>query len=224
MSTQAQYAAKPKAGFVTFNTANTNRDGTGAIAVLVTATPTKGESTRIDRIITEATVSTTAGMVRYYIAKGRPGEIISSITFVGSTATLTTATPHGLSTGMRATLQGVLPDEYNVTDVAITVTGGSIFTYTMGTAPTINATLPFASQPVGYSTTPATPIVALWREIPVSVINASGTVACFTAGMASNSLNDASYLPMVLPAGWSLRVSTNNAETFNAHADGGDTA
>lgn len=47
----------------------------------------------------------------------------------------------------------------------------------------------------------------LWREILVSATTPSTTVAVW-----SYSLRD---LALVLKTGWSLRASTNNAETFN---------
>ena len=65
---------------------------------------------------------------------------ISSITHVGTVATLTTATPHGLATGNQITISGALATNYNGTYV-ITVTGASTFTYTMATAPAANATV-----------------------------------------------------------------------------------
>jgi len=47
----------------------------------------------------------------------------------------------------------------------------------------------------------------LWREIAVSAITPSGTVAAFTAALSN--------LGLVLKTGWSLRASTHNAEAFN---------
>lgn len=69
------------------------------------------------------------------------GVTISSITFVGTTATLTTASPHGLTTGRTATVVGATPAQYNVTAKPITVTGANTFTYVMATAPATNATV-----------------------------------------------------------------------------------
>jgi hypothetical protein len=65
---------------------------------------------------------------------------ISSITKVGTTATLTTTTPHGLSTGNQITVSGALPSAYNGSFV-ITVTGASTLTYTMASTPATNATV-----------------------------------------------------------------------------------
>ena len=67
-------------------------------------------------------------------------QTISSITHSGTTATLTTATAHGLVTGNRVTISGASPSAYNGTYV-ITVTGSATFTYVMATNPATNATV-----------------------------------------------------------------------------------
>jgi hypothetical protein len=54
-------------GCVAISTANTNRDGTGTIGTVLTA---GSYGTRITRITIQATVTTTAGMVRLYIYTG----------------------------------------------------------------------------------------------------------------------------------------------------------
>jgi hypothetical protein len=58
----------------------------------------------------------------------------------------------------------------------------------------------------------------LWREILVGAITPSATVAAFMRRIDC-SLPDKE---LTLAAGWSLRASTNNAETFNIHAFGYD--
>jgi hypothetical protein len=55
----------------------------------------------------------------------------------------------------------------------------------------------------------------LWHEIDVTAATPSGTVKSFAA----------EYQPtvaLVLPSGWSLRVSTHNAEAAKCFAFGGD--
>lgn len=76
----------------------------------------------------------------FSIAPTATAQTITSITNVGTTATLTTAIPHGLLTGNRVTISGATPAAYNGT-YRITVTGPSTFTYTMATNPGGNATL-----------------------------------------------------------------------------------
>lgn len=69
-------------------------------------------------------------------------QTISTITRGGTgnlTATLTTASPHGLVTGNTVTVAGAIPTQFNGT-YRITVTGASTFTYTMAVAPSGDAT------------------------------------------------------------------------------------
>ena len=65
-------------------------------------------------------------------------QTISTITHVGTTATLTTASPHGLISGNQVTITGASPGAYNGTFI-ITVTGASTFTYVMATTPGTDA-------------------------------------------------------------------------------------
>jgi hypothetical protein len=70
-------------------------------------------------------------------------QTISTITRGGTgnlTATLTTATAHGLITGNRVTISGATEANYNGS-YAVTVTSPTVFTYTMATAPAANATV-----------------------------------------------------------------------------------
>jgi len=68
------------------------------------------------------------------------GATISTITYVTTTATLTTATAHGLTTGNTVFITGTTPAAYSGTFV-ITVTGTTTFTYTMLSTPANNATV-----------------------------------------------------------------------------------
>jgi hypothetical protein len=74
------------------------------------------------------------------ITRYTDGIEIASITFVGTTATVTTVSNHGRSNGHVISVFGALPSPYNVESVAITVTGLTTFTYTMGSIPATNAT------------------------------------------------------------------------------------
>ena len=79
----------------------------------------------------------------YKMATTTTAQTISTITRGGTgnlTATLTTATAHGLATGNRVTISGATESNYNGT-YFVTVTGATTFTYTMATAPTANATV-----------------------------------------------------------------------------------
>ena len=80
------------------------------------------------------------GSAWFKVATTTTAQTISSITHVGATATLTTATAHGLSTGNRVTISGAVAAAYNGSFV-ITVTGANTFTYVMATTPAANATV-----------------------------------------------------------------------------------
>lgn len=72
------------------------------------------------------------------ITRSVEGAVISSITRVGTTATLTTATNHGITTGNTVSIWGASPSQYNGTYV-VTVTGATTFTYTMASDPGASA-------------------------------------------------------------------------------------
>ena len=80
------------------------------------------------------------GTAWFKIATTSTAQTISSITRSGTTATLTTASPHGLITGNYVTVSGATPGDFNGGYV-ITVTGTSTFTYVMATTPANNATV-----------------------------------------------------------------------------------
>lgn len=60
----------------------------------------------------------------------------------------------------------------------------------------------------------------LLTEVPVTAITPSGTLPSWEAQHNTNTMTQ--VLPLVLPTGYSLRAATNNAETFNVIALGGD--
>jgi hypothetical protein len=79
----------------------------------------------------------------YKIADTTTSQTISTITRGGTgnlTATLTTASAHGLITGNQVTITGATESNYNGT-YYITVTSPTVFTYTMATAPAADATV-----------------------------------------------------------------------------------
>jgi hypothetical protein len=215
MSIQAQYAAIPKIGTGTVTTGDTSRSAPTNVSTIFTS-GTNGS--RIDRINLTAIGTTIASTLRLFLVAGSVGAAISSIAFSGTTATVTTAVAHGLSTGNLVTLQGAAPSAYNVTNTAITVTGATTFTYTMGSTPTANATT------VGsFASTAATPTYGLWQEVAVTAVTPSSTVQVFSADL-SPSLQP-QRMPLIVPPGWSLRASVNDTQTssgINVAALGGD--
>lgn len=77
---------------------------------------------------------------------------VSSITRSGTTATVTTATAHGLSTGDSATIGGAAQADYNI-DAVVTVLTATTFTYDVANSPATPATGTITAKrsPVGYT-------------------------------------------------------------------------
>jgi hypothetical protein len=218
MSSQAQYAAVPHIGVGMVISGDTSRTAPASVVPVFHAGP---NGSRVDRINMVAVGATTASTLRLFLAQGQPGQTISSITFSGTVATVTTALAHGLSNGNLVTVKNVLPSAYNVASTAITVTGATTFTYTMASAPTANAVA------MGwYVSTPSAPAYTLWQEVPVASVTPSGTVQAFTADLsAASPAPQPSRLPLVLPAGWMLWASVNDTQAasgINVVASGGD--
>jgi hypothetical protein len=74
MSTAAQYASTVTTAAVQVTTANTNRDGTGTIATVLTA---GASGSRIDDIYMVATGTTTAGVIRLFVHDGTNARLLS---------------------------------------------------------------------------------------------------------------------------------------------------
>lgn len=60
----------------------------------------------------------------------------------------------------------------------------------------------------------------LLTEVPVLALTPSATLPSWEAQLNTNSMSQ--VLPIILPTGYSLRASTEKAETFNLLAFGGD--
>ena len=79
---------------------------------------------------------------------------IASITRSGTTATVTTISPHNLAPNVPVTIAGAVETEYNVTDADIVVTGDDEFQYQVAGSPstpatgTITASFTSASVPI----------------------------------------------------------------------------
>lgn len=73
------------------------------------------------------------GATGYNIYRGQ-NAAVSSASCSGTTVTIGTASPHGLSTGAVVNQSGFSPTEYNGT-TSIAVTGGSSYTYTVSSCP-----------------------------------------------------------------------------------------
>lgn len=213
MTTTAQYASIPLIGSGQVSTADTSYTAPTNVAVICIAGV---NGCRIDQIDNITQGTSVAGIHRLWLCEGTQGVTISSITFSTTTATVTTSSNHGLSTGAMVSVFGALPVDYNVKNVAITVTSTTVFTYTMSTTPTTNATT------VGqYASTPATAIYHLLQETTITAITGSTIVQAFNYSLSTKS--GSVVMPIVLPPGWSLRTSVTVAQTnaLQTNARGG---
>jgi hypothetical protein len=86
----------------------------------------------------EIRFNTSIGAYEGYV-NGIPGVTISGITYVTTTATVTTDGAHGLSTGALITVSGASPSAYNGS-FSITYVSSTQFSYTMASNPGANAT------------------------------------------------------------------------------------
>jgi hypothetical protein len=97
---------------------------------------------------------------------------ISSITYVSTKATLTTATAHGLTTGAYVSISGTTPAAYSGV-FKITVTGTTTFTYTMASTPANNATV--VGVYLNQATTPVNTLMNYTINAGYKLFGAAGT-------------------------------------------------
>ena len=219
MASTAQYSAVPKADNALVLTADASltQPAVANVGVVFTA---GNSGSRIDNILFSAVSTTVAGQLRLFITKGISGKTITSITSSGSTATVTTAIAHGLATGDLITVQGCTPFEFNVKSLAVTVLSTTTFTYQ------IVSVNNFSADSIGYySTTRADASIknSILKEITFAAVTPSATTPNFNYQLSS-FLNP-ELLPILLPAGFSLRASVSTTQTssgINVTAIGGD--
>lgn len=82
MADSPVFAVTPRIGAVNIATANTNRDGTGTVATLITGAST---GTRVAEIVIQARVTTTAGMVRVFLYDGTTYRFFDEISVPAAT-------------------------------------------------------------------------------------------------------------------------------------------
>jgi hypothetical protein len=83
MATSPVFAVTPEIGMCTVSVANTNRDGTtGTYETLVTAA---SGGTKISEIVTQASATTTAGMVRLFLNDGTTTRLFDEISIAAAT-------------------------------------------------------------------------------------------------------------------------------------------
>lgn len=82
MAADPAFAVTPRIASVNIATANTNRDGTGTVATLITGAST---GTRIAEIVVQAKVTTTAGMVRVFLYDGSTYYLFDEVSVAAAT-------------------------------------------------------------------------------------------------------------------------------------------
>lgn len=110
MATSAQYTKNARQASVAISTANTNRDGTGTMTIVWTAPAfvdaTNPGGSRIERIIIQATGTTTAGMVRLFVSNDATANTAAN-TFLYEEIPVTAATPSTTVQAYSVSLQAV---------------------------------------------------------------------------------------------------------------------
>ena len=89
MSQYAQYASTVANAAVVISSANSNRDGTGALVDVITGA---ASGTRVDDVSIAATGTTTAGVVRLYLHDGTNSRLWKEIMVPANTPSTTNAT------------------------------------------------------------------------------------------------------------------------------------
>lgn len=82
MASEPAFAVTPRIATANIATANTNRDGTGTVATLITGAST---GTRVAEIVAKARVTTTAGMVRVFLHDGTNFFLFDEISIAAAT-------------------------------------------------------------------------------------------------------------------------------------------
>jgi hypothetical protein len=87
MASSPVFAVTPRIGMAELSVANTNRDGvTGTYVDVITGAST---GTRIAEIVIQASVTTTAGMVRLFVTDGVTTRMFDEVSVVAATVSAT---------------------------------------------------------------------------------------------------------------------------------------
>ena len=115
MAITTQFAVEPIIDLAQVSVANANRDGTGTLATCATGPSTTagpGVGKRINRVTIKAIVTTTAGMVRFYVSNDG-GTTKRMITEIAVTAVTGSASLPEFESTVPALLGLVLPGSSN---------------------------------------------------------------------------------------------------------------
>lgn len=176
-------------------------NGTGQVRLPNGTTAQRSATPTVGSIRYNTSLQTFEGYSTY------SGQTISTITNSTTTATLTTAANHNLTTGTFVTVSGATPAAYNGT-FSITVTGDTTFTYTMLT------------DPAGSASTVGSYLVGVWGQIgggatgnggnQVFVLNDQTVTSSYTIPSTKNA---SSAGPITIDTGVTVTVSTGSTWT-----------
>ena len=82
MATTPAFTSTPRVGSAQVSAANTNRDGTGTIVDVLTGV---AAGTKVFEVVVQATVTTTAGMVRLYYYDGTNTRLLDEVPVTATT-------------------------------------------------------------------------------------------------------------------------------------------
>lgn len=82
MASTPSFTSTARVGRAAVTAANTNRDGTGTVVDVLTGV---AAGTRVFEVVIQATVTTTAGMIRLYLYDGTNTYLIDEITVAAAT-------------------------------------------------------------------------------------------------------------------------------------------
>jgi len=142
------------------------------------------------------------------------GVAVSTITFVTTTATVTTSSNHGLTSGQTIVMTLCTPAAYNGTFV-VTVTGLTTFTYTMGSTPSGNA------SPVGSYTTAGLNVVVPANSAVLVFNNGANVVPALDAFGGTGAILLPVGTTAQRPTGASGKIRYNSTNTkFEGYSAG----
>ncbi len=168
-------------------------------------------------------------------------ETISSITYSGTTATVTTASAHGYFTGDQVQIAGASPAQYDGV-FNVSVLGANTFTYTMASSPGSNASGTMTATLIPVSTVNSRTInsiafggsggltaTASAASVAIGSITFSGTTATVTTTATDNFYNSqqvqiAGASPSVYNGNFIITVTSATTFTYSMKSTPGSNA
>lgn len=197
MATTPAFAVTPRISAVNIATANTARDGTGTLGHLITGAST---GTRIAEIVTQARVTTTAGMVRVFI-RSNPAGLTATLATGTAVVTLTAGSTANLFAGQTLTKTSGA-GAFGATPTVLSIQSATQFTVSVNHA-TAGA-ITFSADGTMF-----------FDEISIAAATPAAAVKATRVRTTYDNL--------VLPNdNWSIRVGTHNAESIDVMAFGAD--